>query len=341
VGKFDLHKDLTKPLHWGLDGSRSLDAWGFTEGIDNEGKLDGSSSYRKSGGTPQGPYLHFLAQRGLADIYVDEHARQRENGGAYTTALPDDAYCDNWLSENGLRFLRGFPRGRPWHLVVNFTGPHNPMDVTASMRARWEDAAIPPPHDAGDADPSLLLRKRQNYAAMIENIDRQVGRFLDVVRERGEADNTLVVFSADHGEMLGEHGMWGKSKWHDPSSGIPLIAAGPGVAGGRVSDALVSLHDLAATFLDCAGASPLPGADAISLRPLLGGRTDAHRPFLYSGLFNQAREGWDMIVADRWKLVRKDEACILHDLEADPYEDTDVAAAHPEVVRRLTSHFPR
>lgn len=339
VGKFDLHKDLTKPLFWGLDGSRLLAEWGFTEGVDNEGKMDGSSSYVSSGRQPQGPYLHYLAQRGLADVYVEEHARRGECMSAYTTALPDDAYCDNWLSENGLRFLRGFPQGQPWHLVVNFTGPHGPMDVTASMRERWKDVPFPPPHDNDHEDREGLLRVRQNYAAMIENIDRQIGRFLAVVEERGEMADTVVVYSSDHGEMLGDHSRFGKGTWYEPSSGVPLIVAGPGLRQGYVSDALVSLHDLAATFLDFAGLDPLPDADARSLRPLLEGETDEHRPFLYSGLFDEGLKGWDMIVEGRHKLVRTDEGFLLYDLASDPNEDCGLAERQPEAAQRLRTRF--
>ncbi|MBM4044798.1 MAG: hypothetical protein FJ279_06780 [Planctomycetes bacterium] len=84
VGKFDLHKPT---LDWNLNGSRLLPEWGFTEGIDNEGKFDGSQSYRANGRQPKGPYLAFLKQRGLADSYVDEHspAFRRPRLDAYTT----------------------------------------------------------------------------------------------------------------------------------------------------------------------------------------------------------------------------------------------------------------
>ncbi|MFH1570341.1 MAG: sulfatase-like hydrolase/transferase, partial [Gemmatimonadota bacterium] len=241
VGKFDLHKDTRDParLDWHLDGSRLLAEWGFTEGIDNEGKMDGSASYRAAGG-PRGPYLAFLQSRGLAEAYVREHSQMRRHRGAYTTCLPDDAYCDNWLAENGMRFLHAFPAGRPWHLVVNFTGPHNPMDVTAAMRARWEDVDFPLPHASDDPDREALLRNRQNYAAMIENIDRHVGRFVEAVAARGEQDRTVVVYASDHGEMLGDHGRWGKSTWHNAAAGVPLIVSVPQAPGGRVSQALVS-----------------------------------------------------------------------------------------------------
>ena len=276
VGKFDMHKAT---LDWGRDGTRLIEEWGFTEGIDNAGKLDGSRSYLQNGRQPQGPYLAYLAERGLADAYCHEHAREirRPLLDAYTTCLPDDAYCDNWVAENGLRFLRGFPQGQPWHIVANFTGPHNPMDVTASMRERWSEVSFALPTGNDHPDREGLLRTRQYYAAMIESIDRQLGRFLDLVRERGELENTLVVYSSDHGEMLGDHGRWGKSQWYAASVGVPLIVSGPGVRRGIVSEALVSVHDLAATFVDYSRALPMPGMDAQSLRPLLEGKADAHR----------------------------------------------------------------
>lgn len=334
VGKFDLHKDTSDPtkLNWHLDGSRSLSEWGFTEGIDNEGKFDGSTSYRVNGG-PRGPYLAFLQARGLADVYVAEHAEVRERRGAYVTALPDDAYCDNWLSENGLRFLRGFPADQPWHLVVNFTGPHNPMDVTQSMHDAWADVSFPSPH--ANEQPRFSAedhqRNRCHYAAMIENIDRQVGRFLDVVARRGELNNTLVVYCSDHGEMLGDHGRWGKCVYQEPSIRVPLIVAGPGVCAGVDSEALVAIHDLAATFVEAAGAEPMPEMDALSLWPLLRGETRAHRPVVVSGL-----KAWRAAVDENYKLITGlGDGPVLHDLSEDPYEDVNVASCNPDVVARL------
>jgi arylsulfatase A-like enzyme len=332
VGKFDLHKDTRDPskLDWHLDGSRCLAEWGFTDGIDNEGKIDGSASYRACGG-PRGPYLAHLAERGLADVYCEEHARMRENLGAYTTALPEDAYCDNWLTENGLRLLRSFPSGQPWHLVVNFTGPHNPFDVTARMRAAWEGVDFPPPRSNDRPNREGFLRCRQNYAAMIENIDRLAARFLAAVEERGELENTLVVYASDHGEMLGDQGRWGKCHWREASAGIPLIVAGPGVREGSVSDAVVSLRDLAATFLDYADAPYPPGMDASSLRPVLEGQRCTHRRVAVCGL-----DDWWLASDGRHKLVRQNgQPDRLFDLAEDPWEEHDIAAERPEVVARL------
>jgi len=113
--------------------------------------------------------------------------------------------------------------------------------------------------------------------------------------------------------------------------GVPLIAAGPGVAKGRVCDALVSLHDLAPTFLDAAGADPLPDADARSLTDLLAGETDAHRRVVLSAL-GQRR----MVADERFKLVEHHGAPPrLYDRTADPSEDTSVAETYPNEVERL------
>jgi arylsulfatase A-like enzyme len=337
VGKFDLHKNLAAPkaeLDWGLDGALDLAEWGFTEGIDNEGKLDGSGSYRAAG-KPKGPYLNFLHERGLAEAYCREHEERGAYRDAYVTALPEDAYCDNWLSENGLRFLRAFPAGRPWHLVVNFTGPHNPMDVTQRMHDAWADVDFPMPEDNHQEhySPDDHRRNRQHYAAMVENIDRQIGRFLDAVRERGELENTLVVYASDHGEMLGDHGRWGKATWRTPSSGIPLIVAGPGVRAGAVSSALVSLHDLTATFLEYAALTPLPQMASRSLRPVLQGDTDRLRGVVHSGLAD-----WRMAFDGRYKLVVGEEPSPqLYDLGEDPLEQSNIATERPAEVERLGS----
>ena len=336
VGKFDLHKDVSdkENLNWHLDGSRLLEEWGFTDGIDNEGKFDGSSSYVHHG-KPRGPYLNFLNQRGLADIYVQEHHDCQKHQDAYITELPDDAYCDNWVARNGFDLLGNLPHGKPWQMVVNFTGPHNPMDVTASMAASLEGVRFPPPHapKPGQMTDADHQRNRRHYAAMIENIDRLVGQFIDLVKQRGELDNTIVVYASDHGEMLGEHGRWGKSCYYEASTRIPLIIAGPGMQTSVSSDALVSLHDLAATFIDASGARPMPDMEARSLRALLTGKSHTHRDLAVTGLDN-----WRAAIDDRYKLVvYKDDQPILYDLQQDPREDQNIAPQHPDIVARLSA----
>lgn len=328
VGKFDLHKATQD---WGLDGSRLLSQWGFTHGIDNEGKLDAIASGAES---PAGPYMAYLHREGLAATHVADFARRKGPLRTYTvtepTPLPDDAYCDNWLATNGADILRGFATDQPWHLQVNFTGPHNPVDVTEAMLRGWDGVEFPDPvaHDQVDHDTNQ--RVRRNYAAMLENIDRQIGQLLSIVEARGELHRTIVVYSSDHGEMLGDHNRWAKGTYYQPAVGVPMVVAGAGTTRGETSDALVSLQDLTATFLDVAGADPLPAMDGRSLRPLLRGEATHHRPHVRSGL-----KDWRAVYDGRFKFVRDGDTQLLFDRDTDPGELMDVASQHPEQVDRL------
>ncbi len=331
VGKFDLHKSTPD---WGLDGSHLLSEWGFSEGIDNEGKWDAITS---GSSTPKGPYMAYLHEHGLAEMHVQDFGQRRSYRDTHPTPLPDHAYCDNWIAENGLHLLQKFSKDQPWHLVVNFTGPHEPMDITQAMWERWKDIPFPLPHDNGQWDAATHQRIRQNYAAMIENIDRHVGRYLSEVEARDELDNTLIVYSSDHGEMLGDHGLWEKKTYHHPSVGIPLVIAGPGVQQGVVSGALVSLHDLAATFLDYAGLAPLPDMDSRSVRGLLEGERKKHREVVISAL-----DDWRMIYDGRYKLIERESVRpILFDLANDPMEEQNIVDQATGEVNRLRGVFGR
>lgn len=333
VGKFDLHKDTFGDLDWYLDGSRLIKEWGFTEGIDNEGKFDGITSYENVG-TAKGPYLHHLQQRGLADGYVKQI---RHSPAAHLSTLPQESYCDTWIANNGLGFIQNFPANQPWHLVVNFAGPHNPFDVTPEMAESVADRNVPMPYPTAaekiNTEEHHMIRR--HYIAMIEHIDMQIGRYLDAIEARGELENTLIVYSSDHGEMLGDHDHFGKCVWHEASSHIPLIIAGPGLQAGATSDALVSLHDLAATFVDAAGAAPMPDMEARSLLPILKGNATTHRDVITSGLYHPTGEGWDMVVEGTLKMITTKEKQSLFDIKNDPHETHDIAQAHPEIVARL------
>jgi len=331
VGKFDLSKNT---LEWGLDGKRLIDEWGFTDGVDNEGKYDGT----KSGATePHGPYLKYLYDNDLAGVHLNDFDRENRHGfkSTHPTALPDEAYCDNWIAENGLSILRDFPKDQPWFMQVNFTGPHNPMDITQSMYDARPDVQFPQPNDSTELDAEHHNEIRKNYAAMIENIDRQVGRFLEAVEARGELDNTLVVFSSDHGEMLGDHDRWGKSVFYQPSVGVPLVIAGPGVQSDVTSEALVELHDLAVTYLDFASAAGIPDADGRSLKPVLTGDTTEHRDVAISALSD-----WQIIWDGKMKLfVKEGDDPKLFDLENDPGENWNLASEMPSEVARLSERL--
>jgi arylsulfatase A-like enzyme len=337
VGKFDLHK---RSKDHNLQGTAYLSEWGFSDGVDNMGKWDAVNSWD---GEPHDAYMAYLHRHGLAEVHVTdmEARRGKSYAGTDPTPLPEHAYCDNWIADNGLRLLDEAPDDRPWFLQVNFTGPHDPMDVTTRMREAWEGVDFPPPHDSSQFDEATHSHIRQNYSAMVENIDRHLGRYLDAIEARGERDNTLIIYSSDHGEMLGDHDLWAKATYYQPSAGVPLIIAGPGVLVGRTFDGPVTLHDLAATSLDYAGLPGLEDMESRSLRPILSGDADEHRPYVISGLVTP-RRAWHLIFDGRYKLVIiADEPPILFDLAEDPWEDHNIAREAPATVARLQAALER
>jgi arylsulfatase len=340
-GKLDLHKATED---WGVDGRRMVREWGFTDAVDNAGKYDAIRSTSREG-KPMDPFMEHLRQRGLLTAHLDDF-RDRTGKRGFTNTLPcplpDEDYGDVWSTTKGIELLRAVPQGQPWHLVFNFPGPHNPMDITQRMHASVQGRHYPQPIRSREYSAATHNAIRQNYTAMCETIDQQMGRVLAEVEKRGELANTIVVFCSDHGEMLGDHERWTKSVPHQASIGVPLVVAGPGVQP-QVSDALVSHIDIAATFLDYARAEELPRMDALSLRPVLEGKQREHRQVVLSGL-NKWRAAWD----GRYKLVRNfayrevevenagpDTAEVLFDLQQDPYETRNIAAANPAIVERL------
>jgi choline-sulfatase len=274
-GKFDLHKATPS---WGLDGTGSLEAWGFTDGCDNEGKWDGVATGRNA---PSGPYAAYLHREGLMEAHAADMGRRggsRGYGATHSTPLPESAYCDNWIGAQARDWLAELPADAPWFLQVNFAGPHDPMDVTAAMKASVDGRRMPAPVSPDDRFDLATHRDiRRNYTAMTENIDRLCDNLWQQVVARGEADRTWIVFASDHGEMLGDYGRWAKALPHEASVRIPLVVVGPGVAARAPVPSLTLLQDLTSTFLDLAGAEFLPGSCGKSLLPELTGGSDEPR----------------------------------------------------------------
>lgn len=335
-GKFDLNKGENI---WGLDGKYHLREWGFSDGINNAGK---QAAYRSGAQTPGDPYMALLEKKGLREAFIKDYDERRKigNTAAFASPIPDEYYCDNWVARNGLELIRNAPKGKPWFIQVNFVGPHPPWDATESMLSVYKDASFPQPNGNTQHKPEEHVQVRRNYSAMITNIDRWLGVYVDELAKRGELDNTVIVYSSDHGEMLGDHNLWSKSKPYQPSAGVPLIAAGPGVQKGKVISAPVTTLDLTATFLDFAGVKRPETMDSRSLQPVLSGKADGNREVVFSGL-----NAWRLAFDGRYKLITGFGAgganTILFDLEKDPLENTNIAEANPNVVERLSKLLKR
>jgi choline-sulfatase len=188
-----------------------------------------------------------------------------------------------------------------------------------------------------DISPEEIAVTRQQYCAATELIDDQIGEMLRALEERGMLDNTYIIYSSDHGEMLGDHGLYTKSVAYEASLRVPLLVAGPGIAGNRISDSLIELIDLNPTICDLAGVPVLPRIDAKSIAPVLRGETETHRSETVSALRN-----FRCIRTATHKLIENyNDVTELYDLENDTSELHNIAASEREIVRTLSGRLGR
>jgi arylsulfatase A-like enzyme len=269
-----------------------------------------------------------------------------------------EKFSSEQFADAAVEFLRSRTGGGPFFCYVAFTAPHDPRNPPERYREMYyrdrpplpEDFLPLPRFDNGltknirDENLAPYPRSREvigdqlcEYYGMITHLDEQVGRILEALEESGHADDTIVVYTADHGLALGSHGLLGKQSLYEHSMRSPLILAGPGIPAGRSTAAFTYLFDLFPTICALAGVEP-PGLPAgRDLRPLWEDehariRDSVFLPF--SDLMRSVRD-------ERWKLIvyppinhRE-----LFDLRDDPHETRDLAAdpAHEPEVARLTA----
>lgn len=312
--------------------------------------------------SPFNGYVRWLEERSPAFL-AELRARRRA-----LKHIPREHHLTHWAAERTIDFIRGADPARPFFCMMSVFDPHNPYDqYPAAYAARVDSAALEAciPPAAGDAaiyalaqerrlsylgpadsfTPAAILAMRQGYYAALALIDDEVGRVLAALEETGLADNTLVIFTSDHGDALGDHGLFVKGvHLYDEAVRVPLIMRWPGhIAGGQRVTTVTQLHDLAATILAAAQVAVPADMDAVDLLPLCTAGADATRRHVYCAYRNSgiddAKGYFDppiastMVCDDRFKLVvyhavpdRKVEpAYQLFDMIADPHEQTNLA----------------
>lgn len=344
VGK--LHLGGFGPL--GRNGDRPCAfQQGFTHPLECEGKIAAGGSP-----TPFGPYTHYLRELGLLDAFHRDYQERRAQAWsrqawslpARDSVLPTEAFEDVFIGRKAAEWLRDVPDDYPWHCFVSFVGPHDPFDPPTEYADRFRQAEVPQPISASmdgkpdwvrqrvlSVDPPEVAVSRRQYCGSIETIDDQVGLILETLERRDMLDSTIIVFTSDHGEMLGDHGLYSKFVAYEPSLRVPLIVAGPGIRGGQVSDALVELIDINPTLCELVGLPPQERLDAISFVPVLQGASTEHRTEAVSAITN-----FRLVRTGRYKLIENyNEISELYDLENDPQELKNIADEEPELVREL------
>jgi arylsulfatase A-like enzyme len=258
--------------------------------------------------------------------------------------VPPELFIDSYVGDLAVEWLRNYDRDQPFFLWVGFCGPHDPHDAPQAYADRyleqWDDipvGSMAPPEatpsaaynklldyfgtysGTGHMEPDHVRRIRAFYYGNVTLIDDRIGDILRVLDERGLADDTWVVYTSDHGDILGDHQMLAKVLMYDGAVRIPMIVRPPRGAVARTVDGAVELADAGATILDALGLAPVPGSEARSLLGDGGGRPVIHTEVM----------GFTAIVTERYKyVVERDTGtpCVLFDLETDPDENLNLAA---------------
>ncbi|HPD29192.1 MAG TPA: arylsulfatase [Phycisphaerae bacterium] len=268
-------------------------------------------------------------------------------------ALPESLHPTRWTGDVAVNFLKEYRRPEPFFLMVSFARPHSPYDPPGRFMKMYEDADVPPavvgdwvsrhagkdnPEDfnswRGNFGPEQVRASRRAYYGSVTFIDEQIGRILAILQERGWLDNTLILFTADHGDMLGDHHLWRKTYAYEASARIPMLIRWPSsinAARGQVLAQPVELRDLLPTFLDAAGATvDEKRFDGRSLLRLVRGRSDGWREYIdfeHSACYAGAGY-WTALTDGRTKYIvhAAEGQEQLFDLQADPGELHDLAA---------------
>lgn len=294
--------------------------------------------------------------------------------GAWVWDDPEILHPDVMVPQTAKWWIERYPGDDPFFLQVGIPGPHPPYDPTQEYLDLYEGRELPPPipddsatqpeayrqlrrhHLEEDADGIVHLddptrkrsdRQRRHYYANVSLIDAQVGQILDALEARGVLDDTIVIFTSDHGDCLTDHGHSQKWNMYESTVHVPAIVAWPGVTdGGLRIDALTSLFDLGPTILEMAGVEVPDWMEANSLLPLLKGM-DQDRPRVFCEHSNDAllrgTRMVTMVIEGDMKLVHfvdSDEGQ-LFDLAADPDELENLWSdpAHAGTKARLTNEI--
>src|SRR5699024_6944162 len=286
-----------------------------------------------------------------------DHGIDANSWMARPTTVPEHLHPTNWTATEAIQAVRTRDPSRPLFLTLSFARPHSPYDPPSYYFDLYDRQALPQaavgdwagrndvPQDAADVNawrgkrsPAEVARARAGYFGSITHIDHQIGRVLIELRQAGLMENTLFVFTSDHGDMLGDHHLWRKTYGYEGSAHIPFIVRLPESlrtnAARAQSDTPVCLQDIMPTILE---ACDLPIPETVDGRSVVGeclGLETTPRRFVHgehSTCYHPDQE-MQYLTDGRWKYIwlpRLDEQQYtqeqLFDLAADPYECHDLA----------------
>jgi choline-sulfatase len=299
--------------------------------------------------------MHVLDGTGDVFSLVRDNMPVRGGRSKITEAGPGDSEYtryDRAITKEAVQFLRNEANNddKPWVLFVSFVSPHFPLIAPQEYYDMYplEDIDLPrdytlqtrPKHPAIDEyrrvwkldeelDEHTIRKGRAAYYGLCSFLDAQIGEVLSALRESGLDDSTRIIYSSDHGDNLGEHGLWFKSSMYDASVAVPFIISGPDIPKGKVVENNISLIDCFPTIVNAVGAElaeedrNLPG---VSLLELARGETNVQRTVFSEYHAAGSLTGTFMIRGERYKYIHYvNYPPQLFDLQEDPHELNNLA----------------
>lgn len=289
-------------------------------------------------------YYHFLRKHGHRKLHGNEHPRYYEDKGAVISRIPWEYSVDHFVGQSACRFIEEYGSEGPFAMMVGFPGPHCPYDPSPEFLDTVDPERLPPAIPEVEGDTPQLRRRnidgnrrpwngvdytefsdthkskiRLHYAALVSQIDHEVGQILDALEGKSLLDNTVIVFSADHGDYLGDHNLIGKGPFFEAGIRVPLVVRAPWLGESRICSDLVSLSDITATLLSLAGCEVPPHMDSVPL-PNLGLPGSVPR----SSIVGMTQGGW-MIYDGTWRLCKYATGeNLLFDIAQDPSEQRNL-----------------
>lgn len=272
--------------------------------------------------------------KGYQDDYSERFANKPHT--VRPSKLPLDDYADIYVGRKAEESLMNYDRDEPWFCWVSFGGPHEPWDTPEPYASMYAPEDMPRPiPDSREVFNSQRMNRttwpefeegeiaamRANYAGNVTLIDDQIGRLISALEKRGELDNTIIIFTSDHGEMNGDHGGIYKGNFYDAAVRVPMLIRAPGVIGsnaaGNICASPVEWSDAGPTMVDLAGGKINYKQYAKSLVPTLMNPSVTHREEAISEI-----GGEYMVMTVDWKLCVNDkmEPYALFDRHNNPDE---------------------
>lgn len=324
---------------------------GETEGVKKQNKkeLDPVIAQRRKErqqrAQDQDWYMSFLKESGYMDQFFKEFPK--------TSTLPEDVYLDGFFTKTAENFIEQYKEKKPLFMWINYSVPHEPYDVAEEYSKPFSVENMPGVTTQNFTEPAKLVRKTKpvkseavaketqvGFCSSISFMDRQVGRVIKSLKDKGLYDNSIIVFFSDQGVMMGDHNRQHKGTLYRQITNPSLIISYPkGFAKNNVNETPVELRDLINTVLETANASKADQEywkTSYSLLPLLKGQKSQIRQYAFA-----ENDGYICVSDGHFRYIEGDDAQLLFDDIKDPKNLDNIAAQHPEVVKKLSAEIAK